>query len=186
MLREAAFSLPVISDAIFRDCAALEKCTLTDTVTLIGGSAFSGCSALREITFPALAPTATISEMAFAGCGFVEVILPEKLAALESKAFKNCASLRVVRLPRELGDLGDEIFADCPSLHALALGDVRGRWTNPESLIGKGKLGRLELIGRDFESVRRRRIVGWLAGDATVVSAEFSGRQLGAFEIVGP
>jgi hypothetical protein len=171
---------------IFETCASLEKCTLTGTVALIRNRAFSGCSALREITFPALAPAAKISQWAFAGCGFVEVILPEKLAGIDSEAFKNCASLRVVRLPRELGDLGDGVFKDCPSLHALALGDVRGRWANPESLIGEGKLGRLELIGLDFESVTRRRIVGWLRRDATVVSAEFAGRQLGAFGIVGP
>jgi hypothetical protein len=186
MLREAAVSLPGLSIAIFSACTALEKCTLTGTVTLIGDYAFSDCSALREITFPALAPTAKISARAFAGCGFVEVILPDKLAAIESGAFRDCASLRVVRLPRELGVLRSGVFMGCLSLHALALGDVRGQWANSESLIGNGQLDRLELIGWDFESVTRRPIVGWLARDATVVSAEFAGRKLGAFGIVSP
>jgi hypothetical protein len=46
------------------------------------------------------------------------------------------------------------------------------------------KLDRLELIGRNLESIPAEEIETWLADNAVVVSAAFKGRRLGRFEIV--
>jgi hypothetical protein len=116
----------------------------------------------------------------------VEVVLPGKLTEIATEAFADCQSLRIVRLPQELSDLGSQVFKGCPLLGTLALGDVKRSWDKPESLLGGGKLRRLELIGSKFEDVKSRPIEGWLAADAEVVSVGFAGEILGRFRIVPP
>jgi hypothetical protein len=81
-----------------------------------------------------------------------------------------------------LGELGVKVFVDCPSLRALAVGDVR-RWTDPVGLLGEALLERLELIGVRFDDLPVVAASGWLADRANVVSASFVGRTLGRFAI---
>jgi hypothetical protein len=131
-------------------------------------------------------PEAVIEWSAFKGSGLVEVEFPAKLQWIGDRAFQGCAWLASVRLPRERGTIGEEVFKDCRSLRRLALGDV-GTWAEEaaaEMIEGGGKLDRLELIGRNLESIQAAAIERWLADNAVVVSAAFKGRRLGRFKIV--
>jgi hypothetical protein len=126
-----------------------------------------------------------IGDSAFAWSGLVEVEFPAKLQLIGEWAFEDCAWLASVRLPRDLGRIGNWVFEGCRSLWWLALGDV-GTWPKEAAEIIRysGKLDRLELVGRNLESIPAEAIATWLADNAVVVSAVFAGRRLGWFKIV--
>jgi hypothetical protein len=171
---------------MFRDCTALECVVFPAAVAAIRGDAFSGCSALRSIDLSRLSADAEIDDHAFAGCGLVEVALPAELRRIGDSAFAFCKSLTAVRLPQKLRSLGGEVFNGCTSLRALALGDVGEYEGDPAALLDGAELERLELIGRDFESLARWPIAAWLADGAAVLSVQFAGRWLGGVRITAP
>jgi hypothetical protein len=182
LLREVTISLPRIPSGLFTGCTALTSVTLTSHVSVIGGSAFKNCSALHRIDLSSLSPDAEIEEKLFAESGLVEVNFPANLRRIQNEVFRGCASLVSVRLPQELGALGVKVFIGCPSLRVLAVGDV-GRWEKPFGLLGETRLERLELIGRQFNSLPVAAASRWLADQADVVTPSFLGRTLGRFSI---
>jgi hypothetical protein len=171
---------------MFCNCSALECVVFPAAVAAIRFEAFAGCSALRSIDLSRLSADAEIEGGAFSQCGLVEVALPAELRLIDAGAFQDCTSFTAVRLPQKLRSLGHEVFKGCTSLRSLALGDVGNHRGNPAALLGGAKLERLELIGRDFESLARCPIDAWLADGAAVLSAKFAGRRLGRVRITAP
>jgi len=67
--------------------------TIPESVTSIGGSAFSGCTGLTGITIPA--SVTTIGAGAFSGCtGLTGITIPEGVTSIGSNAFSGCTNLR--------------------------------------------------------------------------------------------
>jgi hypothetical protein len=183
-LSEAEVNLAALPNGLLYDCSALKRIWMTAHVSQIGSGAFQDCSGLRRIDLSALTPEAEIERAAFIWSGLVEVEFPAKLRSIGDQASYGCTLLASVRLPRGLGRIGMDVFKDCRSLRRLALGDV-GTWSDwvAEMIEGGGKLDRLELIGRNLESIRTEAIETWLADNAVVVSAAFEGQRLGRFGI---
>ncbi|MGN0819460.1 MAG: leucine-rich repeat protein, partial [Christensenellaceae bacterium] len=76
--------------AIFRDCTKLETITVTGGITSeIGGSAFSGCSSLKEFNYFG------------------------SLQSIGQIAFRNCTSLKKVEFGASLTSVGREAFKGC-------------------------------------------------------------------------
>jgi hypothetical protein len=171
---------------MFHNCTALECVVFPAAVAAIGRGAFAGCSALRSIDLSRLSADAEIGFGAFVECGLVEVTLPAELRGISDLAFADCKSLTAVRLPQKLRSLGGGVFEGCTSLRALALGDVGEHGGDPALLPDGAKLERLELIGRDFESLAEWPIAAWLADGAAVLSVQFAGRRLGGVPITAP
>jgi hypothetical protein len=182
LLREAFLSQSNIPKGLFCRCSSLECVSLTAPVSRIGSGAFFGCSALRSLDLSALSPDAEIGEQAFSCSGLLEVTFPAKLRSIWDFAFLHCESLESVRLPRELDRLGEAVFGDCISLRRLQCGDV-GEWESPAELFKGAKLSRLELTGKNFNSLPREAINNWMANDGRIVSSPFSGQRLGRFVI---
>lgn len=62
-------------------------------------------------------PVIAIADDAFAGRGFLkEVILPDGIASVGTKAFYKCAALEMVQLPSSVMDFGKYTFNNCPKL----------------------------------------------------------------------
>ena len=64
---------------------------LTYTVTVIGGSAFSGKSTVTYLQIPST--VTTINGSAFRGCSFTEVTIPASVTNIVNDAFYNCLSV---------------------------------------------------------------------------------------------
>jgi hypothetical protein len=182
LLRKAVLSQSNIPDFLFCGCRSLECVSLTAPVSLVGSRAFFVCSSLRSLDISALSPDAWIEEGAFASSGLLEVTFPAKLRSIGDSAFSNCKSLESVRLPQELGRLGVGVFWECTSLRRLQCGGV-GKWERPEWLLRGVKLSRLELTGKNFDSLPEEAINNWLADDGCIISTAFSGQNLGRFAI---
>jgi hypothetical protein len=183
-LREVALYRTNTTSGLFCHCSSLERVSLTAPVPVIDLSAFTACSALRSLDLCTLSADAEIKAYAFVGSSLLEVTLPPKLRSIGDSAFQACQSLVSVRLPRELGHLGKNVFGVCSSLERLEWGDIREIDGSPAMLVTHTEVTRLELTGKNFDSIPGQAIASWLAAKASVISRRFAGRQLGRFRIV--
>ena len=95
----------------------LQEVLLPSTVTEIGGSAFSSCSNLKEIS----APNATsIGEYAFYYCSSLTTVSLPAATTIGSYAFGDCSSLTTVSLPAAT-QIGSGAFDGCSSLTTVSL-----------------------------------------------------------------
>lgn len=76
----------------------------------------NGCTA---ITIPA--DVKTIGKMCFASADVEEVILPEGIKCIESKAFADCFNLKKINFPEGLETVEDRAFMNCGSLTEVML-----------------------------------------------------------------
>lgn len=76
----------------------------------------NGCTA---ITIPA--DVKTIGKMCFASADVEEVILPEGIKCIESKAFADCFNLKKINFPEGLETVKDRTFMNCGSLVKVIL-----------------------------------------------------------------
>ena len=74
----------VIGDSAFQGCTGLKSVTLPSSVVSIGTSAFSGCTALAEVSIPKA--TMSIKSAAFSGCTFTTVTI-NKVCSYQSDSF---------------------------------------------------------------------------------------------------
>ena len=92
--------------------------TIPSEVTVIGYSAFYGCSRLKSITFPN--KLKEIGIQAFSGCTQLqEVTLPNSVTDIGQSAFAGCIHLHTVTLPHKLQVLKEFVFRDCQALKAI-------------------------------------------------------------------
>lgn len=114
----------------FKDCKELTGITFADgsRLTKIGGSAFEGCTALKEIALP---NTVTeIQARAFYGCSaLTEVDLPDELTKIGGSAFTECAALKKITIPAKLDlyfiNTGDSPLTLVPSLEQIVFEEGR-------------------------------------------------------------
>lgn len=76
----------------FRECSAITKVVIPDTVSHIGESAFYKCTLLESVT------------------------LPDRLAEIGKWAFYKCVGLTSITIPRNVRKIGLRAFADCETL----------------------------------------------------------------------
>ena len=102
----------------FRNITALKEVTIGNTVTGIGGYAFSGCSGLTSIAIPN--SVTSIGQSAFSGCeGLTEISLPTSLTKIESSTFNGCTSLEAIAIPDPVTTIGYRAFYDCSALKSV-------------------------------------------------------------------
>lgn len=73
----------------------------------------------KAVTIPA--DVKTISKMCFASTDVEEVILPEGIKCIESKAFADCFNLKKINFPEGLETVKDRAFMNCGSLVEVIL-----------------------------------------------------------------
>jgi hypothetical protein len=105
-------------NSIFDSCKNLVSFTFPEGMKTCKGIVFSGCTALKTVTFPS-----TMTELGgnlnngmFSGCTSLETVnLPVGLHDIPHNCFKGCVSLKNINL-ENIGSVGVEAFADCRSL----------------------------------------------------------------------
>ena len=94
--------------------------TLPDSMTVISGSAFSGCSKLERVVIPE--SVQRIEKGAFMSCvKLTGIKLPKGLTELGPQAFYNCKSLTSVELPKNITVIEEGFFSDCAELESVTL-----------------------------------------------------------------
>lgn len=120
-------SLKIIGSLAFSDATGLTSIKLPASLINIKADAFNGCS-LQSLDLSACAELKDIGERSFYNCANLSTIVffdtfadSNALAdsvklAVGSEAFRNCTSLIQIKLPDNLGSLGEYVFADCSAL----------------------------------------------------------------------
>ena len=138
---EDGSQLTEIPENCFEGCTGLKEVQgLPSTLKTLGGSAFSGCSALSEIKLPE--GMETINSSAFAGCeGLKSVAIPNTVKTIGDSAFADCTALVSVSLSSQLEALNRFAFKNCEKLTKLEL---------PQSL---KHFGEKAVIGTSIEKI---------------------------------
>ena len=130
-------------------CRAIEEFALSckfrltgvevpNTVTDIGGNAFSSCDNLIRVTIPE--SVTRISLGLFSDCGaLTDVEIPDTVTSIERKAFEGCASLTGVTIPEGVTEIGSGAFMNCAKLTGVTLPAGLTR-IEPETFKGCGSL----------------------------------------------
>ncbi len=98
----------------------IKKIVISNGVTSIGSSAFSGCSSLTSVTIPS--GVTSISSSAFYGCSsLTSVTIPNGVTSIGSSAFSGCSSLTSVTIPSGVTSIGPNAFRSCESLTSVTI-----------------------------------------------------------------
>ena len=116
------YTVSIIGDSAFVDCAAITGITIPATVESIGLHAFEGCTSLASITIPA--SVKSIGDYAFFDCieltkvNFQESSNP---VTIGEHAFGLCEALKNVTLPANVSSVGSYAFEECYSLESVII-----------------------------------------------------------------
>ena len=120
-----------ISAGAFSGCTALEKLSISETVTQIAPNAFGGCTALAEFEVAA-------DNKAFSSDGGVlfsadkkllrcpvgkaaDYTVPSGTVAIAGGAFKDCSKLESLVIPDSVTAIGKSAFENCAALKRITL-----------------------------------------------------------------
>ncbi|GHT49600.1 hypothetical protein AGMMS49982_03390 [Bacteroidia bacterium] len=99
---------------------ALKQVTIGNSVTAIGGSAFSGCNGLTgALTIPG--SVAAIGEYAFSGCSGLTGVLtiPNSVTSIRGYVFFGCTGLTSITIPSSVISISNYAFASCTGLTSV-------------------------------------------------------------------
>ncbi len=131
--------ISLVTSPSFSAMTTLEKVVLpgSSSMTAIAGSAFSGCTELKQVTYNGSKTVmrdgifelpngiTTINSSAFQKCNsMTTLILPDTVNTLGSYAFAYNPDLTSVALPNKLAVIGERAFRECTALENIDLKNV--------------------------------------------------------------
>ena len=115
-------SVTTIGGSAFSYCNSLTSVTISDSVTTIGYQAFVDCDSLTSVTIPD--SVITIRDYAFSYCSsLTSVTIGDSVTTIGDGAFYECNSLRSVTIPDSVTTIGDSAFSSCDSLTSITIPD---------------------------------------------------------------
>ena len=106
--------------------SAIKALTIAEDMTIIGGSAFSGCSFLTSVTINSdvivskdYSYSSNISHIF--GSQVTEYIIGDGVRGIGECAFDDCSSLTSVTIPNSVTSIGEAAFSGCSSLTSVIL-----------------------------------------------------------------
>ncbi|MBQ9552520.1 MAG: leucine-rich repeat protein [Clostridia bacterium] len=94
----------------FKDCTALQNCSIPDTVESLGIDCFNGCSQMQSIEIPGSVDL--IPNSAFSNCYALQsVTIREGVTEIDKCAFEGCTNLHSIVVPDGLTTIGSMAFS---------------------------------------------------------------------------
>ena len=99
----------------FMNNTSITSVVLPETITTIGSQAFSGCTQLKTINFPA--NLERIENSAFYNCRMLtEANMSDNITYIGTQAFQQCQNLKSVNIPKNITMIYDLTFSNCINL----------------------------------------------------------------------
>ena len=96
--------------------------TIPDSVTSIGGYAFSFCTGLTSVVIPD--SVTSISDCAFRDCtSLTTVTIPDSVTSIDGSAFSGCTGLTSITIPDSVTSIGFAAFFGCTGLTSVTIGN---------------------------------------------------------------
>ena len=96
----------------FDSCESLETVKMRDNLVSIEGSAFLGCTALKEIHLSN--SLKELGDAVFNGCiSLQEITVPEQVTVIYTETFKNCTALKAIHMSKNIQQIDDDVFTGC-------------------------------------------------------------------------
>ena len=115
-------SITIIGGSAFSSCFSLASVVIPDSVTSIGGSAFSSCFSLASVVIPD--SVTSIDGEVFASCSsLVSVVIPDGVTSIGSFVFQSCSRLASVVISDSVTSIGTGAFVSCHSLVSVVIPD---------------------------------------------------------------
>lgn len=115
----------------FRNCSSLETIYLPSSLNEVGSNAFVNCTVLKNVHIPSLetwckvnfsySPLTYEADLYCNGEKVVNLVIPETITAIKTKAFLGCNSLRTVIIPDNVSTLGSYCFRGCKNLEEIVI-----------------------------------------------------------------
>lgn len=106
----------------FQDNVKLKKVVVGKNIKTIGTRAFSGCTALKTVSFESGSALTTIKSRAFYNCKKLSTItLPSTLTKIDSYAFYKCTGLKKITIPSKVTTIGKQAFYKCSNLKTITI-----------------------------------------------------------------
>ena len=113
-------SVTSIGGAAFSGCSGLTSVTIPNSVTTIGDGAFRSCSGLTSVTIPN--SVTTIGDFAFFVCfGLTSVTIGNSVTTIGDYAFAGCSGLTSVTIPNSVTTIGEFAFQSCSGLTSVSI-----------------------------------------------------------------
>lgn len=110
-------SVVELGNAIFIYCTALESATLGKGITEITEFMFHKCEKLKEITIADGAKVTLIGNSAFSGCSnLTKFVAPDTVTEIENAAFYRCTALSSMTIGKATTTIGNNVFYQCLNL----------------------------------------------------------------------
>jgi hypothetical protein len=106
-----------IPQGVFMFCKSMEELTLPASVTYLGANVFRCCTALQTVHLPQ--HLQTIDFDAFAQSSIRQLVLPDEMCTLGTRALASCSKLKTLRLGKQTKQLKDNALAYCTRLQRI-------------------------------------------------------------------
>ncbi|MBQ3244268.1 MAG: leucine-rich repeat domain-containing protein [Bacteroidaceae bacterium] len=126
------YSVTRIQESTFSSCTGLTSITIPNSVTSIGEVAFDGCNFLEEVHISDIAawcdiifadnPLKKAHNLYLNGELVTDLVIPDGVTVIASKAFYGCTSLTSVTIPNSVTIIGISAFENCTGLTSIVIG----------------------------------------------------------------
>ncbi|MDR3187691.1 MAG: leucine-rich repeat protein, partial [Prevotellaceae bacterium] len=132
-------TMVTIDAQAFRSCSKLAGVTVSapSRLVAIGNEAFMGCSALTALPLPE--GLSDIGERAFQGSGLVNFRIPVGVTVIRKQTFKECYSLRTLRIPSLVEAIEEYAMERCRALDTVGHGALTPQVINGNVFNDLGK-----------------------------------------------